>query len=245
MDGRLLLLKHFQERKNRNTSYSLRAFARDMQVSVSALSQYLSRKRDLSKSNKMNILNRLQFSPLERQIFLERKPGSKSDQAKALLSEDLFNAIGDWISFALLSLAKINYDADPQGLSKRLAVDTTTVQRALERLIRLKLIQIKNHKLKRTENSFSTTDDIPSQAIRKFHLSALQKAQEALADEPIERRDYTAMVFPASTKNMNEIKKILRSAQNRIAKLAHTNDADDVFVMAMQYFPLTAKGASR
>lgn len=240
MDGRVLLLKHFQERKNRNPSYSLRAFARDLQVSAAALSQYLSRKRELSKTNKEKVVTRLQFSPAESLVFFEQRAKNKIEQNKAILSEDLFNIIGDWVSFAILSLAKIkNQAAQPEKISKRLGVETDSVVLALERLIRLKLISVKNNRLFRTQNALATTDDVPSAAIRKYHFSLLQKAQDALQNEPIERRDISAMTFSASSKHMPEVKKILRATQNKIAKLTQTGDADEVFVIATQYFALT------
>ena len=240
MDGRILLLKHFQERKNRNSSYSLRAFARDLQISAAALSQYLSRKRELSKTNKEKVATRLQFSPVESTMFFEQRPKSRIEQHKAILSEDLFNLIGDWVSFAILSLAKIkNQSAQPNKIAKRLGIETEAVETALERLVRLKLISVKNNRLFRTPNALTTTDDVPSAAIRKYHSSLLQKAQDALHNEPLERRDISAMTFPASSKHMAEIKKILRSTQNKIAKLTQTGDADEVFVIATQYFALT------
>ncbi len=240
MDGRVLLLKHFQERKNRNPSYSLRAFARDLQVSAAALSQYLSRKRELSKTNKEKVVTRLQFSPDESSILFEQRDKSKTEQNRAILSEDLFNLIGDWVSFAILSLAKTkNQSADPNRIAHRLGADVEAIEHALERLLRMKLISVKNNKLFRTQTSLSTTDDIPSAAIRKYHFSILQKAQDALQNDPIERRDISAMTFPASSKTLTEVKKILRATQNRIAKLAQTSDADDVFVIATQYFALT------
>ncbi len=240
MDGRLLLKQQFQERKNRNPSYSLRAFARDLNVSVTALSQYLSRKRDFSKTNKDNILKKLQFSPLEKQAFLEQKPPTPAEYNKAILSDDLFNLIGDWISFALLSMARMNsQSAEPHVISKKLGVSTHEVTQALERLKRMKLILVKNNRLKRTDKLLSSTDDVPSQAIRKYHLSILQKAQDALQREPVERRDFVALTFPASLKNMSQIKKILRTTQSRISNLAQTTAGEDVYVVSMQFFPLT------
>ncbi len=236
----MLLLQQFQDRKNRNPAYSMRAFARDLHISVAALSQFLSRKRELSRTNKENVISRLQFSPLEKQVFLEKKSISQSDNQKAIVSEDLFNLIGDWVCFALLSLSKIkNHTADPLEISIKLGIEASEVQRALERLVRLKLLQVKNQTLKRTQKDLATTDDIPSQAIRKYHLAILQKAQQALMVVPMDRRDVSAMTFPASTKNIAKIKKVLRSTQNKIAKLAQTGDSTDVYVISMQYFPLT------
>ncbi|MGZ3699878.1 MAG: helix-turn-helix domain-containing protein, partial [Bdellovibrionota bacterium] len=60
-----LLNEAFAERKAKNPSYSLRAFARYLAISAAALSQVLSRKRDLSKRNALKVAERLGLSPLQ------------------------------------------------------------------------------------------------------------------------------------------------------------------------------------
>ena len=48
---RKALRESFEEKKYRNSKYSLRSFARDLSVSPAALSQVLSGKRDFSSEN--------------------------------------------------------------------------------------------------------------------------------------------------------------------------------------------------
>ena len=61
-------LRHsLRERKVKNSGYSQRAFARDLGVSSTALSDVLSGKRNFSEENAQKVAERLSFSPDQHQ----------------------------------------------------------------------------------------------------------------------------------------------------------------------------------
>jgi plasmid maintenance system antidote protein VapI len=57
-----ILNETFSEKKKRNPNYSLRAFARDLEISASNLSTILNGKKRLSSEQACRIAVRLQFS---------------------------------------------------------------------------------------------------------------------------------------------------------------------------------------
>lgn len=243
-DGRLLLLQELTARKHRNSSYSLRAFARDLGVSAAALSQYLSRKRELSPKNRSSITVRMKLSPIEARAFQgKQRELSEIEATHESLNEDQFRMIGDWISIATLNLARLKQSrGEAKWIAQRLNIATEEAQLVLDRLQRLKLIEIsKSGKMTRTSKPLTTTSDIPSSAIQKLHLELLRKAERALLDLSVEERDVTAIVMPADPAKLQEAKKILKRTCHRIAKLVETDETEDVFVLAMQLFPLTEK----
>ena len=138
-DGRILLLQELTARKHRNSSYSLRAFARDLGVSAAALSQYLSRKRELSPKNRSSIAVRMKLSPIEARAFQGKsKELSEIEATHQSLSEDQFRLIGDWLSIATLNLARLKHNrGEAKWIAQRLGVDVTEAQVVLERLTRL------------------------------------------------------------------------------------------------------------
>jgi len=246
-DGRVLILQELTNRKTRNASYSLRAFARDLGVSPAALSQYLSRKRELSNKNRRLIAEKLNLSPLEQEALIataQTRPGVQDHRLQ--ISEDTFKLISDWVSVAILSLARLRENqAKATWVSKRLGITESQAKDALQRLMRAELIEVKAGRLQRTGKVFTTTSDVPSQAIRKFHLSVLHKAQEALLDLPVDTRDITVMTMPADPAKLQEAKKILERTRRRIADLLTTDEASEVYVLSMQLFPVSkprAKG---
>jgi uncharacterized protein (TIGR02147 family) len=241
-DGRVLLLQELTARKNRNASYSLRAFARDLGVSPAALSQYLLRKRELSKKNRLQIADRMKLSPLEQKAFESSTKERIEIESHELMSEDTFRLISDWVCIATINLARLSDNqAKPAWISKRLAVSETEAQDALKRLLRLRLIQIKNGRMIRTSRPFVTTTDVPSEAIKKFHMGVLRKAEEALLDLPVEERDITAITMPTDPSKLDEAKKILKRTRRRIADLVSSDDAKEVYVLSIQLFPVSRK----
>ena len=60
----------FDERRQRNPKYSLRAFARDLSVSVQTLSQILKGHLGLSLSNAQSFAEKLNFSEADKRVFL-------------------------------------------------------------------------------------------------------------------------------------------------------------------------------
>ena len=240
MDGRLLLLHELTSRKNRNASYSLRAFARDLGVSPAALSQYLLRKRELSKKNRQLVIDRMKLSPLEQKAFQQGRVVSAKVETHELMQEDTFKLIGDWVSLAILNLARLRHNsAKPALIAARLGISTEEATDVIKRLIRLELVEIQDSRLVRTKRPFATTTDVPSGAIKKFHLSVLHKAEQALLTLPVEERDITAITMPTDPAKLAEAKEILKRTRRRIASLVSTPEASEVFVLSIQLFPVT------
>lgn len=245
--GRLLLLKELTARKNRNPSYSLRAFARDLGVSPAALSQYLARKRELSKKNRESIIERMKLSPGEQEsLWISARPIARAPSNYSQIAEDTFRVISDWISLATLNLAHLPQNkAEASWIAKRLAVSVENAKETLERLIRMGLIEVKNGRMSRTTQSFATTTDIPSEAIKRFHLGVIRKAEQALMDLPVELRDITAITMPTDPSKLEAAKKILTKTRRQIADLVSKGEPSEVYVLAIQLFPFTQKVSER
>ncbi len=237
------MLQELTARKNRNSSYSLRAFARDLGVSPAALSQYLGRKRELSPKNRRSIADRMKLSPLEQKAFTLKTgdPLERTDTHEAV-SEDRFRLIGSWLSLAILNLARLDGNqANVDWIADRLVVPVEEAREVFERLLRLELIEIKSGRMVRTTQPLTTTSDVPSEAIKKYHLGLLRKVELALLDLPVSERDITAITMPTDPEKLLEAKKILKRTHHRIAKLVGTSKASEVYVLSTQLFPLTKK----
>lgn len=239
MDGRTFLLQELTSRKLRNPAYSLRAFARDLTVSPAALSQYLGRKREFSPKNVAAIAEHLRLSPGERQALRTGAPKAPVT-ARDLIQEDEFRLIGDWVSLAVLNLAALREcRAAPGWVARRLGITAAEAQDSLERLQRLSLVRVRDGRLLRTKRPFATTQDVPSPAIKRFHASILSKASASLFEVPVEKRDVTAIVMPADPEKLAKAKALIRRMRHRIADMVSDSDAGEVYVLAVQLFPLT------
>ena len=65
------MLRELERRQRKNPSYSLRAFARDLEVPSSRLSEILNRKMGLSETRAVALADKLNLSSSEREFFID------------------------------------------------------------------------------------------------------------------------------------------------------------------------------
>lgn len=243
------LLEDYSRRRDRNSAYSLRAFARDLSVSKTALSDVLAGKRDFSKKAAAKVAEALAWSPKRRALMLSEInrvtiPAALTDSIERSeflqLQEDQFKLISDWYHIALLNIARLKrQSAEPAWLARRLAITELEVRGALEVLTRLGLLEIKRGKLVRTGTPVKAGGDEPSTWIRKYHRQNLKLAEAALDNEPMSRRTLQALSFPMSSKSLAQAERRLVAFKHEMAELFESADADDVYTISIQLFPVT------
>jgi hypothetical protein len=240
-----ILNRELSERKAKNSYYSLRAFARDLGIGSTSLSDVLANKRSLSKTNIEKVSDKLGLSPIDIDLMLGETKGRTAredleEKQRLQLEEDTFRLIADWYHLAILSLAKIPGSlADPCWLSERLGITVSEAELALNTLKRLGFIEIKRGKIYRTTVSLSTTRDIPSSAIRKYHRSNLRLAEDSLEQVNVELREFSSMTMAIDPDKLPQAKDILMRTKRRISKLLESGKAKEVYTLTFQLFPVT------
>ena len=94
-----LLQTEMKRRKTKNPRYSLRAFARFLDIDPSALSRVLAMKQDLSLEACKGILEKLELPPLQARLFVAAVAEDKRNRASAILTraiEPLFSRAEDF-----------------------------------------------------------------------------------------------------------------------------------------------------
>lgn len=201
-----LIRSEFQDRKERNSNYSLRAYAKALGLSHTSLSLAFSGKRDLSKESKIKISKILGIAP-NTILHLDtksKKTKKMRNKGYDYISMNDFEQISDWVHYAILSLmnikTKANVDkSNPKWLSKRLNIDEKKAKSCFEHLKKLGFIKynedrgwIQTGKLIKVENKISTN------FTKNFHKGLLSKAVESLENDPMEIRNFSSITFPAN-----------------------------------------------
>ena len=237
-----ILLSELNLRRSRNTLYSMRAFARDLNLGVGSLSEVLSGKRDLSKNNLVKVLQNIELPPDLKNSLLKKesiKPQT-SEEVHRLLLDDQFRLISDWYYIAILNLAKLPINkASPKWIAKRLNIELYQAIEALERLQRLGLLKILKQRLVRTAQPLTTSSDLPSTAIRKHHAQNLQLAEKSLQRDPVHLREFASVTMPVNLKNLPKLKELLLKTRKKAACLLEDSEASEVYTLSFQLFPLT------
>jgi uncharacterized protein (TIGR02147 family) len=250
------LLEEFRSRRSRNPHYSLRAYARDLGMPASKLSQNLRGLCGISVAKAESIALRLQMRDDEKQLFLAlveaQHARSRVARQQALatlqklkaekideLSLEMFSTIRDWYHMAILEMTDIKgFRPDPPWIAEKLGLPLEVVREAVERLQRLGLLVVEPSSWRQTRQDLELPSGVPSRTIREHHKQILTKSIMALDQVSVDQREYSAQTFAFDHRLIGEAKNLIREFQRRIARLSHQGEKDSVYVLGMQLFPV-------
>lgn len=246
MNYQEIILAELNQRKRSNGSYSLRAFARDLQVSPGFLSSLISGQKKPTLDRAKKLIRRMALSQRDSDLFLSSLSGigyfPSLDEQKQLISDDEFKLISEWYHLAILSLLKVkDSKSSPEWFAKRLGVNALIVKEALMRLKRLNLITSENGKLKQPGKGIRTSTDIPSEAIRHYHRQNLDIAKLKITNTDISLRDFTSITFAGDLTKIKKAKELIKTFRAKISELMETENASEVYTLAIQLFPVTER----
>lgn len=160
------------------------------------------------------------------------------------LSADQFQVNAEWYYFAILSLIKTrDFKSEPKWIAERLGLHPKKIKDAVDRLVRLGLIQWKTLNGKKTlarkEARYQTTDEIPSSSVRRAHAQNLELAKDCLENVEIEWRDFTSLTMAIHPAKISLLKEKIRKFQDEISILIEGEESTEVYRMCIQLFPLT------
>ena len=236
-DYRSFLEHALRARKGRNSSYSLRAFARDLGLSASRLTEIFQRKDGLSGKRAIDVADRLGLTAFERERFLTlvdlqsgRSPLTRrlakvklaamsEARASVEMRDDCIAMLAGWHHFAILELSRTpGFRSDPMWISKRMRLSLSEVTESLDRLVRFGLLKRMKTRLVPTSQRFATTSDVSSAAIRDYHAGILKRAIACVDEQGVEEREYGASLFPVHTSQIAAMKDEIRAARRQIVK---------------------------
>lgn len=153
-----------------------------------------------------------------------------------------FSYVADWYNFVLKQLIAIpSFRNDLAWIQQRLKnkVSIEEIKKGLRNLKLLGLISDKNGKLSILSSRVTTSHDLPSEKIRSHHKQMMERAIEALEEEPIENREYFSLTFRVDRKKIPELKKEIRKFKTKMETQFESTASEDVFQMNLQFFPHT------
>ncbi|MCF8059967.1 MAG: DUF4423 domain-containing protein [Bacteriovoracaceae bacterium] len=231
-----ILKTELEARQELNSAYSLRSFARFLETSPATVSQVISGKRHLGRKSQEKMLEKLGFQ-------YSSTPNKRVQKDQIKLEEDLFELIGHWYYFAILSLANLKGSkADPRWIASQLNISPEESNQAINRLERLGIIEInKDKSYRQISPPLKTTDEVPSMAIRNYHKSVLKMAQLKIDEVPVEKREYRALTISGNSKKLKRAKEIIRELKDLVSDTLETGPSDTVYQLSIQLFPLVEK----
>ena len=256
-DYREILRAELAKRCRQNPRYSQGAFARDISIPPSRLSEIFNGKQGLSQRAARAIARHLNFSATESDFFADlvesvhgrsratrenatiRLRRYRSLNEESHIEADTFRVIADWYHLAIVELSRLeHFVSEPEWIASALKVPLETVWEALERLLRLGLLIERQGSYEATRAMNIISHDFPTSGMRKFTRQMLDKAKEAVGDQPLHERVNQTYLLPVDSSRIAGIKADLDKVLRQLAVDLHGKDPspDAVFCFSGQFF---------
>lgn len=260
---RQVLKTHLAERCERNAGYSLRAFARALDIDPAALSKVLSGKTVPSSTITQKILDRLDLDAAEQAQFLNSVAADQrsrnlqrlspffrqsagldvertNDASGRELSAEHFRVISEWYHFAILELTFTKgFVAEPKWISRTLGISEIEAKMALERLFELELIERRGRRVRKTAAHLTTADKTTTTAAhRRRQKQILTKSIEALESDAIETRSHTGMTMAIDPRKLPAAKKMISDFNRKLSEFLESGERTNVYELSISLFSI-------
>ncbi|MDG0816080.1 TIGR02147 family protein [Bdellovibrio svalbardensis] len=236
-----ILRQAFEGKKLKNPRYSLRAFAKHLEIGSGRLSEFMNGQRQITESVARKISERLNLNEEEREIFLDAvRVEEQGEVYGKILQEEEFKFLMDPHYVALLSLIETKgFDHKTSTAANRLGISEIQAKEAIETLRKLSLLEVKSGKLCAKSRKTQTITEIPSEVLREGHKRRLKVVEKAIDEVPLALRDSSAMILAIDPKKLPEAKEKLKKMRRRFADYLETGTRSEVYMLAVHLVPMT------
>lgn len=257
------LRDEFDKRTAKNARYSLRAFARDLGLSPSRLSEILSGEANISAHSAAKICDVLGLSASESRYLVdlatlhvsrsvttrsgaERRMRARAEQNEFAKVNSFETLLSKWYYLPLIEFFTLPKPVDAVSVQRQLGLSATELQWALTELEQRNLISKKaDGSWERVSPLSKFESSARSETIRRFHQDYLQLAKEAVVRQPSEKRKFLTSVLTFSSTDLDDARAELEAFSAAfMKKYARTTSGDSVFAFAIQFYELGAQNES-
>lgn len=238
-----VLTNIFNKRKQRNPKYSLRSFARDLEISPGRLSRILNEKDEPGPKFIDAILKTKTLGPAEREEIQKSVQNSRNpfthirDNEELSLDKDEIQIV--WSCMAIFSLLNAHRKGFSEHvIGERMGLTKTQTKECLAFLL-------KNKAIKQTGSGdyVSATDKVmmPRKQMVDLYYSHVDFLKNTFArSQEISRGEslYGNMTAALTEESVKKVKKILIAALTKITKEASTAGEKRVFHILAEVFPV-------
>jgi uncharacterized protein (TIGR02147 family) len=238
--SRGLIERELMRRIEKNPRYSLRAFARSLGVSHTALSLVLTGRRRVSKNLATRVADCVGLTPLERQALFAADAKLKGGEpAVHQLELDQFDLFSDWHHYAVLSLLELPHaQFDEKWIAARLTISRLHARSLMDRLLRLGMVVETDGVWKRAVAPIRVNNQVSTAATRLFHQQLLAKAAEVIEQTSAAERNYSSMTFVMDEAQVGLATERIREFRRKlVAELERRGAPTKVYNLTVQLFP--------
>ena len=231
----------------RNPRYSLRAFARDLNVDHSTLSQILRRKRSLTADAIRTLGTALQLDDAVVDAYIvyeERLPAADIEERRvAQLRAEAAEVIAQWHHYAILELTRLkSFQPDVRWIARVLDISTDEANVAVTRLLHLGLLEMPScERWVAAPATFADLGDLPRRTLAQVASQMAHLAEHALLNSAADNRAMLSSTIAVRADRLQAAIEFLHQTHRDLAALlaSESDHCDDVYQFHTFLFPLT------
>jgi uncharacterized protein (TIGR02147 family) len=238
------LQKTFAERSRRNPQYSLRSFARALDIDSSTLSALLRRKRPLTAKQAQKLIGALdiQDPALAQNLLLGSIASSDAPPTHAYdeMALEAMEVVTSWEHQAILFILELaNFRATARNISSRLNLPLGITIECLARCEKLGLVRQENDRWVLITKNMAFTPSVPNPAMREHHKQYIQMGKDALDNVPMNKRDVSGISMAICSAKLPEARRMIQDFRRNLSAFLESGPKDSVYRLNIQLFPLT------
>lgn len=266
LDYRKFLRDFFNYKKQSSNEYSYRVFARVADISSpSHLKMVMDGKRNLTHSTVSKYKKAIGFNVSQESYFFDllvsynqeldhdKKVAifneiikEKKKSGLSVLEKDQFNFLSQWhyvAIYVLVDLENFKNDSDWIASKLRKKVSKPNIEKAINDLIRIGLLEYDSEKgVRQSKGALDTPEEIQSMSVVPYHRNMINLALQYLEDGQWQRREYNGGTLPMNEKTLKILKEKMREFRREVNTMTESLDGvEDVYQFNIQLFPLTEK----
>ena len=186
---------------------------------------------------------RLPLSAIEQYVdHARRESEDSSARTPGVLTAETVSAIAEWYHFAILELTRLTeFRPDSRWIARVLDISVDEVNVALQRLIRLDLLDMAAH-----DRWVDTAGDarVSLQSLSPETCTARQTGSARLSASaarrvPVAFRDQTSITVAVNSRSLPRAIELVSRFRQQLLDLLTEGDADDVYQIEIALFPVT------
>lgn len=256
MDFQDILNQKLKERRLKNSRYSMRAFAKSLDMDAGLLSKYLNGKREVpvqfmeqhgeSLGIESSNLSKIEKERKDKEIIKSfRLKTPKADYSS--INEIHRDVIQNWQYYALLELMKVGeFKPCHKWISKELHITGARAKKLVSELVSAKYLQVNEDgswiDLTQGSSTHVLSDEEINMANKESQRRILDLAKGAIDEITPEFREQSSMMMATNKEKILKAKVLIRDFRRKLCDfLEDTNEYDSIYQLSLSLFPLTGK----
>lgn len=259
-----ILKPYFEQKREVKPSYSLRALARDLQMSPAFVSQVFSGQRSPSLEAAENFARVLKIRKTDTEVLRKSVALHSGENAgiRKILKEYLrqdsaalafkkykrkkmapLQYLTKWYQIALMELITCDqFQSDERLIAHKLQISLTDLRAGLFTLVNADLIEKVNGKWKKKVIHQDFPTDTTHEATRQYHRTMTSKALETLSEQnqmEVQRRRMIGATLAVNPENLEKAIEQLNNFLYKMTSVLGEGTCSEVYQINLQLFPLT------